>query len=506
MRAGNKMRTGKWAAALVLLVAGGWWWMHRAPAPSSAVQTAIVDRGDISSIVSATGKLRAVNTFDVGSQLSGNVTALFVDFNSPVHTGQLLARIDPTTYAARVAQARAQVNVALAIQRQKAGAIDNATAVLKDAQLDYESKVPLLPQGFVAKRDYQKSQAALHQAEAGLSQARAELVNAIASVAQAKAGLDQQLLDFNRTYIRAPVDGVVIDRQVNLGQTVAASLQAPKLFTIAQDLTKMRVEATVDEADIGQVHDGYKVDFTVDAYPDRIFHGSVQQIRISGTETANVVTYTVIIDANNPDLKLLPDMTANVTILTGEHKNILRVPNAALRFTPPRQGAAESGSTGGSGAGGGGGRPDPKARLQHLQETLNLSPAQTEQIGAIFKELGGRMRVLRETAAGGSSDAQQQIRQLMDNNNNRIRSLLNPEQQKKFDAMIAERRGQAGNGTRRGTLWVRPKASGRSGPAKLEARHVLLGLANDSMTEIVRGDVHEGDEVAIGSRPADQGK
>ncbi|MEX2222574.1 MAG: efflux RND transporter periplasmic adaptor subunit [Candidatus Rokuibacteriota bacterium] len=342
-----------------------------------AFRTAAVGRGPLTSAVSATGTLNAVVMVLVGSQISGQVKELFADFNSPVEKGQVIARIDPEIFEAKVNQARAQVDAAqasvlnqqAAVEKTRAD-LDNTRAALAAARAQTaKSQVAVVDsrrtlgrnrdlrqRGLIAQADEDTAQAAydsavaqveaskaqenaqssaVRAAEAQLRVSDAMLKNAAAQVVQAQASLRQAQVDLERTFIRAPVDGVVVGRSVDVGQTVAASLQAPTLFTIAQDLRNMQVDTNVDEADVGRVTVGQSATFTVDSFPGRPFTGEVVQIRKAPLVIQNVVTYDVVVTVKNPELRLLPGMTANVRIVVEEKAGVLQVPNAALRFQPP---------------------------------------------------------------------------------------------------------------------------------------------------------------------------
>ena len=362
------------AAALVTAGAGLWYFLHRNHA--ALYQTAAVERGKVQAGISATGNCNPVVTVQVGSQVSGDIKALYADFNTKVKKGQLVAEIDPEPFQARVDQAKAFLDSArtavasaqaqmakadadsassrAAVANQKA-AIAKAKAAANDAASKLASEKALYQDGIVAKQDFDTAQstsdqaaaeqdaavaqldAANHQvqsAQATYQLAKAQLASAQAQVAQAQASLDQAQLDLDHTKIVAPVDGTVIARQMDVGQTVAASFQAPTIFQIAQDLTKMQVDTNVDEADVGQVKMGEPVRFTVDAYPGTTFQGAVAQIRQAPINVQNVITYDVVVGVPNPDLKLFPGMTANVKILTSQADTVLKLPNAALRFRP----------------------------------------------------------------------------------------------------------------------------------------------------------------------------
>ena len=326
-------------------------------------RTAPLERSTIVSTISSTGTINPVVAVQVGSQISGMIKELSADFNSVVKKGDLIARIDPETYEAKVKQAQGDLDSAKAAvlnaQRSVARAeadVANARAntarakvMVQDGLVKRDSRVELYKQGGVAKEEldtaqatydaaiasYDAAVASQHSAEAALDVARAQLDAAKAQVVLKEAALEQARVDLKNTYIRAPVDGTVVSRNVDRGQTVAASLQAPTLFVIGQDLTKMQVDTNVDEADVGRVVLSQPVTFSVDSYPGQVFRGRVVQIRQSPQIVQNVVTYDVVISADNPDLRLLPGMTANIRVVTEQRESVLQVPNAALRFRPP---------------------------------------------------------------------------------------------------------------------------------------------------------------------------
>jgi HlyD family secretion protein len=284
---------------------GGVVWLRSEKNPQ--YRTAPVERGEIMSTVSASGTLNAVTTVQVGSQISGKIKHLYADFNSRVEKGQLIARIDPDTFEAKVNQAKADV--------------DSARVALKDAKIKRDSRAALFQEGGISQEERDSAQASYDSAAAKLE--------------AALSALRAAQVDLDRTYIYAPVNGVVIARNVDVGQTVAASLQAPTLFLIAEDLNKMQVDTNVDEADISRIRVDQQANFTVDAFPGEVFEGQVVQIRQAPIVQQNVVTYNVVVAVVNPDLKLKPGLTANVKILVDTRANALRIPNAALRFRPP---------------------------------------------------------------------------------------------------------------------------------------------------------------------------
>jgi HlyD family secretion protein len=302
------------------------------------VDTAPVERGPIAAKVTASGTLSALVTVQVGSQVSGRVSELHADFNTPVKKGQLIARIDPQLFQAASEQARANL---LAAQ----GNLAKARAQALDARRQAERTRALTEKKLVA-------QAELDTAQSNADAADASVQAAEGTVAQARAALHQAEVNLAYTRILSPTSGVVISRSVDVGQTVAASLQAPTLFVIAEDLRKMQVDTSVAEADVGRLRDGMAATFTVDAYPTEVFRGTVRQIRNAPTTVQNVVTYDAVVDVENPELKLKPGMTANVTFVYAEKDDVLKVPNAALRFRPPPGfGGAAPGARGEGGAG-----------------------------------------------------------------------------------------------------------------------------------------------------------
>ena len=424
---GRKKQLMLGGGALALLaVAGIYFWGTREAA--AQYMTAKVERGNLRNTVSATGALQAVTTVQVGSQASGTISALLVDFNSVVKKGQVVAQLDPSVAQAQVQQANANLQQARAglvqaraavansragvtdaqaralaakstVQNQQAGVSSSEAnvAVLKSQQDDALSLLrqqeSLLKAGVISQRDYDvantayrtaearynqavaqlnqsvfsqqsaagagiaQSQAQIEASKAQVQQSQAQVQSAQAQVEQAEAALRLAQVNLAHTTITSPIDGVVVSRDVSVGQTVAASLSAPTLFTIANDLTQMQVIANIDQADIGLVEQAKSVKFTVDAFPGADFDGHIQQMRLNPVNVQNVVTYNVVIDVNNPEQKLKPGMTANLTITIDERNNVLKVPNSALRFTPPDATRQRGGNaTGGSGEGGQGGQ------------------------------------------------------------------------------------------------------------------------------------------------------
>ncbi len=482
------------AGAVVVLAAAVWVW--RASGSTSGgleIETAEVTRGDVRRIVSTSGSVRALVTVEVGSQLSGKVLELNADFNTLVSEGDLIARIDPQTFESRVREAEAAVASARSTVALQAAGVGRAKANLRKVELEYNRTKELADRGTSSQSALEAAVAALASARADVTVAESQVLAAEATLGQREAAYESSKIDLERTLIRSPIDGIVVDRQVDVGQTVAASLSAPTLFTIAQDLTRVQIDAQVDEADIGQVDVGQETTFSVDAFPDVDFSGTVDQIRLAPTELQNVVTYTVVISAENPGRRLLPGMTANVDIVTGARAGVLTAPNQALRFEP--RGAVEAlvrdapddagggrpGGSGGGGPGGGGGGPGGGV-LDRVTGELGLSDEQVERAQAAVREVFAQAR---SSEGGVDRDL---IRARM---NQAIESVLTPDQITKFRALQDNAQPR-----RSATLWIRA-ADGTISP-----RRIFLGVSDDRATEILGGQIEEGDLVVVRAREA----
>ena len=491
---------GGFMAAVVL--AGFYFWGDDTSTPQ--YMTARVERGNLRNTVTATGALQAVTTVQVGSQASGTISALYADFNSIVKKGQVVAQLDPSTAKAQVDQANANLQNARASLANAQAAVTNARAGVTDAQAKslaarstvqnnqagvsgaeanvavlkaqqddalslLKQQESLLKAGVVAQRDYDvavtayktaearyqqavaqlnqaklteqsassagiaQSAAGVEQSKAQVQQAQAQVGQAQAQVQQAQAALSVAQVNLSHTTITSPIDGVVVSRDVNVGQTVAASLSAPTLFTIANDLTQMQVIANIDQADIGLVEQAKSVRFSVDAFPGKDFDGKIEQMRLNPVNVQNVVTYNVVIDVANPDQKLKPGMTANLTITIDERNNVLKVLNSALRFTPQDGTRQRTGAGAGQGQGQGQGR-----RQQQQQQGDNAAGNGGENrfAPASAPVLPGQVRV----------------------------------------------------------VWV----MGQNG--KPERRRITVGLSDGSATEVVDGELKEGDMVITGQQ------
>jgi HlyD family secretion protein len=383
----------KFVAIAVLLVASlalcGYFYFKEPPLPQ--FKSLKIDRGSIVSTVSATGTLNAVVTVQVGTQVSGTISKLYVDFNSPVKKGEAIARIDPALFESAVQQStgnalNAEANLA------------KAKVALADAKRTLNRNRQLLQEGIIAQSDLDVAQTAYDSALTGVKAAEATVI-------QNRGALKQAQTNLNYSTIRSPVDGTVVSRNVDVGQTVAASFQTPTLFTIAQDLTKMQIETSVDESDISRLRVGQKATFTVDAYPDQQFAGEVIQIRNAPVVTQNVVTYVAVIGVSNKELKLKPGMTANVTVQTQRKDEVLRIPSAALRFKL-KSGKEEKGKGRGSAAGGrqeqpagghagkGGGKTAPSQKVYLLTQGKPVPVAVATGVsdGSFVELVGGKLK------------------------------------------------------------------------------------------------------------------
>lgn len=504
------MNRKKWIAAVIALmvvaaVAG--YLLSQPFVDEPGYRFGKVERGDITAVVSATGTLNPVVSVSVGSQVSGQIKELLVDFNSLVKKGQVIARIDPDSFSLRVAQAMADLEAARAtVLTQRANIValqaevSRAKVNLADAQRELQRNKSLVDRNFISVAVLEKSQATfdavqeqVKAAQAQLAVGEAQVRNVEALVKQREAQLAQAKVDLDRTTIRAPVDGIVVKKSVEPGQTVAASLQAPELFVIAQDLRDMQVEASIDEAEIGRVRVGQVAAFTVDSFPGRTFRGTVSQVRKAAQVIQNVVTYTAVIATSNPDASLFPGMTANVRIVAATREKVLRVPNAALRFRPVGVAAArETGAapdSGGGSAAAGAGKGSGKggeAMRERLTKELNLDAEQQSRLEAIFKETGEKIRALTIEDPGAR---RKEIERLRGDSRARIAEMLKPEQRARYEAMNATREaGQAVSGR----VWI------LDADGKPKAIAVRTGLSDGTQSELISGELTEGAEVIIG--------
>ncbi len=474
----KKKRTWLFLAALLVAVAiGATLLLGKEDTPRDVYRTAAVKRGDIRAVVSSTGKLAPLNTVTIGSQVSGNIKALYADYNSVVKKDQVVALIDPAIYEGQVSQARAQLlHARMQLhERQKETAaaragVQNAEAnlfsvrsTLREAELNYTRLAILASRKIVAGADLdsalarrdnargslQMAEANVRTAKAHLEMAQAQEKCAQALIAEKEAGLGLSEIKLDYCTIRSPIDGKVISRDVDVGQTVAATLQSPVLFTIAEDLTRMQVEVDVSEADVGQIRTGQDVEFTVDAFPERTFKASVRQVRNSATSIQNVVTYKIIADVDNDSLLLRPGMTANVSILVATVKDTLKIPNSALRFKPPgkiKEAKAKKGSP-----------IQDRLFYKKTVEALGLDKKQSEELVRIIQQAQEKLKAAY-TLPEGERDMEEAWRAFFVQVLTRLYRILRVDQHEKFMAYRSrlkdageKRRLQRG---RRATVYV----------------------------------------------------
>ena len=497
--------------AVVLGVAGAAYWMYAAKPDQPAFRMAKLERGGLVAAVSATGTLNPVVSVQVGSQVSGQIKEIFVDYNSVVKKGDVIARIDPESFALRVNQAMADLEAGRATaltQRANVAAlqaeVSRAEVALAETERDYKRNQMLVEKGFVSQAALEKSQSAMAIAREQVKTAQAQravgdaqIRNGEALVRQRESQLSQAKVDLERTTIRAPVDGIVISRSVDAGQTVAASLQAPVLFVIARNLTDMQVDASIDESEIGRVAIGQDATFTVDSFPGRTFSGKITQVRKAAQVVQNVVTYISVISAPNPDMTLLPGMTTNVRIITAKRDDVLKVPNVALRFRPPgvaADGAQKKGEKDEKGEKGGasGGSAQAQALRERLTKELGLTAEQQAKLETIQNETRTRIAGI---SVDDPAERKKEIGRLRAQSRAQISEILNEDQRKRYDAMQAEQQGRA---ITRGRVWVLDAGAPKS-------VSVRLGVSDGTFTEVVGDELKAGDEVIIGSGAAARG-
>lgn len=489
------------------------------------VNTAPIGRGDIVDTVGATGTLQAVTTVQVGSQVSGNIEWLGADFNSIVRKGQVIARLDPSLFDAQLNQVRANLLQARANLTKARSELDRARVQLTDAQQKYTRALELSSQSLLAASDLDAAKIAVDSATASVASQQATVTQVEAAVTQSEASVNQSQVNRDHTVIMAPIDGIVTQRNVDVGQTVAASMQAPTLFVIAADLTEMQVNANIDEADVGRIRPGQHVTFRVDAYPTDNFQGTVTQVRLQPVVVQNVTTYGTVITVPNRELKLKPGMTANVKIEIAKRTNALRIPNAALRFrptdeiyaalhqTPPPANDAARGMANRSPAAPDAPAASASARGESGELRRDLAETTSGREGgpAGFTGRGGRGE------RGGGGDFQGRMLERF--------KTMSPEEQQQFLARMKERggdtsafdaavapakprRGQTGSSASqaqtidalfaplpavesRGRAWL--FVDGQLKPANLR-----LGISDGTYTELLSSELQENMEVVTG--------
>jgi HlyD family secretion protein len=475
------------SVGVLALSGGGYWWYSQKQASSDVqYRTSKIERGSLQASVSASGAVNPVTQVSVGTQVSGQIKELYVDFNSEVKAGQLIALIDPETFEYRVRSAqadldstRAQVLTAQANVASSNAQLSRAKLDLAEAQRDLERQQTLVDKQFVTQSVADKARAlvgnlgeSVKVAEAQMAVTNAQVKSAQASVAQRESSLAQARIDLARTKITSPVNGIVIKRSIEKGQTVAASLSSPELFVIAQNLQDMQVDASIDESDVGKIRTGQKATFTVDAFAGQTFEGEVRQVRKAAQTVANVVTYTAVIGFSNSGGRLLPGMTANVRVITEARENVLKVANAALRMkiagiepaalpvpgaggatpaaTPPAgtsgdakswtwlsEAVAQQGPGGGAGGGG------LAAMRERLTTELQLTPDQQAKLDAISQELRPKFMAMRDMSEDERPAAREKVTAEM---RQKIMAMLTAEQKPKYQAIIAtQQQNQAAN-------------------------------------------------------------
>ena len=494
------MKRSVWISAgalAVAAIAAAAWWFAREAEGAPSYRTVPIERGAIYAAVSSSGTVNPVRQVSVGSQVSGQIVELFADFNTEVKSGQLIARIDPQSFEYKVRQAGADLEAARAAVINAQANVVAVMANVSKAQLDADNaardltrKQGLLAQAFISQAEFDTTRnlagtlaQALKVAQAQSEVAKAQVTSAQAVVKQREAALAQAKVDLEHTQIRSPVDGIVIKRSVDVGQTVAASLQAPELFIIARNLSDMQVEAAIDEADVARVRPGQRVTFTLDAMPGRTLEGRVDQIRKAAVSAQNVVTYTVVIPFDNPGTSLLPGMTANVRVAVDAREHALKVPNAALRVRiagieaapaasqagPPDAPAAAAYAASAAARGEGALR----AWRDRLVTDLALEPAQAEKIDAVLAQARPRLAELRGLADDERAKARERI---LADLRERVGAQLTPAQQPRYREIVAE---MAGRQTTRGRIYV----LGADG--KPVAVNVRLGIGDGISTEVI---------------------
>ncbi len=470
-------------------------------APKDPYRFGTVTRGDLNRTVSASGTLQALITVQVGSQISGQVREVLVDFNTVVHSGDVLAIIDPDTYTSRVQSAQADLGAAAALLSQQQANLKQAEAQLALDKANFDRTQYLANQNIASRQALDQARATLQRSQAAVDVARAQIGAQRARVVQSQASVRSASVDLARTRIVSPIDGVVVQRSIDPGQTVAASFQAPVLFLIAQDLSKLQVKIMVDEADIGQMREGQTVSFTVDAFPDQTFQGKVTQVRKQPETSANVVAYVVIAEAENPNGLLLPGMTANADIMIEQKRNVLRVPVAALRFKPADQRVAPTVGFGPGGPGGfGGGRPSgaggqggqggqggPRVMGMQAFAPLGLSAEQERKIKGYVQDM-----VRSAMANRGDREAMRAAREDFEK---KVDAILTPEQRVKMAAIRAAM-AQTRGGTQIGTIYV--LKDGKPTPIM-----VRVGASDGTNTEVTPlvGALAANTQVIVGGGP-----
>jgi len=491
---GNSKKKYLIAIVIILLVLAGGFFLYQwrgKDGSSQRFRLVKVERGEIHFVVTATGTINPVINVLVGSQVSGTIKALYADFNSQVKEDQVIAQIDPAIFQAQVDQARATVltnqanllNSQSNLENAKANLVKAEVAVL-DAKRTLDRNVPLVEKKVIAQATMDTAQTNYDTAVAQKDVAKAQVESATSQVASSKAQVEQakaalNLAETNLRYatIRSPVNGTVISRNVDVGQTVAASLAAPTLFTIAKDLTQMQVDTNVSEADVGRVTVGQDATFTVDAYPGRNFHGKVSEVRNAPIIVQNVVTYDVVIQVDNRDLKLKPGMTANVSVMIAHREGALKIPNAALRFRPEsaKQGSPPEKRNESSESRG-------RLLIERLTTELNLTPDQQSKLEMVLKSSKQEFQEISQKMK--PEEARGRIQSLI---RQKIAGILTDEQKQKLRELSESSQSER----KTGRVWI---LSPERTPTPVA---IVLGITDGTFSEVISGDLREGGEVII---------
>jgi HlyD family secretion protein len=478
---GNRKKKYLIAIGIIIIISAGGFILYPLIGQNGSKQKfrlVKVERGAVDLIVTATGTINPVINVLVGSQVSGTIKALYADFNSQVKEGQVIAQIDPAIFQAQVDQAKANVlNTQASLLNAQANLVKAEVAVV-DAKRNLDRNKPLLERQVIAQATLDTAQVNYDTAVAQIEVAKSQVESSRAQVEQAKAGLNLAETNLRYATIRSPVNGTVISRNVDVGQTVAASLQAPTLFTIAKDLTKMQVDTNVSEADVGRITVGQDSTFTVDAYAGRTFRGRVSEIRNAPIIVQNVVTYDVVILVDNKDLKLKPGMTANVSVMIAHREGVLKIPNAALRFQP--QSAKQGGlpeKSGESSASAG------RLLIERLTKELNLTPDQQSKVEMVLKSSKQEFQELSQKMK--PEEARVRIQGLI---RQKIRGILTDEQKQRLKEPSESSEAEQG---KPGRVWVL-SSEGKSTPVS-----IVLGITDGTFSEVMSGDLKEGGEVIV---------
>ena len=489
----------KWVYGAAVIAVGFWYFQGDSSSTSIEFQTGPLSTGDVESIVNTAGTLSPLSIIDVGSEVSGLIVELNVDFNSIVKAGDLLARIDDRDVRVLLRQREADLQVARANLVQEKANLLKAETDFEFSENELERSRSLLERRLISQTDLETSLSRVRSSAASLESARAQIISAEASILQREAQLEQVQIDLERTQISSPVDGIVINRLVDLGQAVNSNQNIPILFEVAQDLSKMQIEADIGEADIGKVSEGLDVRFSVDAYSGQDFQGSVSQVRKSAGTSNNVVTYTIIIDADNPRELLLPGMTANVDIVLGSKTDVLRVPNAALRFRPP--GAAEATAQAGAARTFG----QTTAVITKAGEDIGLQGDKLKQYVTTLErnqtELQAAIASSQNAGGGGGGGGgfdRTALTNIRAKLTSELQAILTEQQFAAYQAASATAAGGrggrgAGTGdglTGSGEVWVMRDGE----PASVAVR---TGLVDSQYTEIQSNELADGDEVIV---------